>query len=161
MQTHWENDLADLLRELTSVQTELLRVLAEKQRLLAQADAVRAAAMQDREKALIERLESCHQRRTSILQQAADEGMPAQSLRDLASTLPRPERESLAPQFNQAETRGRLLRHQSLANWVLAQRTLLHLAQLLEIIATGGRPCPTYEQGVLAPSAGTLLNEAV
>ncbi|MCU0373434.1 MAG: hypothetical protein MUE56_09370, partial [Ignavibacteria bacterium] len=29
----------------------------------------------------------------------------------------------------------RLLQHQSLTNWVLAQRSMLHLSQLLEIIA--------------------------
>ena len=38
----------------------------------------------------------------------------------------------------------RLLQHQSLTNWVLAQKALLHVAQMLEIIATGGRLKPTY-----------------
>jgi hypothetical protein len=38
----------------------------------------------------------------------------------------------------------RVLQHHSLANWVLAQRRLLHVAQSLEIIATGGRMRPTY-----------------
>lgn len=161
MQADWENDLADLLRDLTSVQAELLQVLTGKQRLLARADTDNVAAMQAREQALVERLETCHQRRSTLLQQAAGEGLPAKTLRALATALPSREQESLKPQFNLAEARGRLLRHQSLANWVLAQRTLLHLAQLLEIIATGGSPCPTYEQGASAPSAGTLLNEAV
>src|SRR5262245_56341267 len=155
MQAHWENDLADLLRELTAVQAELLQVLTEKQQLLSRADTAKVATMQDREQSLVQRLEYCHQCRSAILRHAAEEGLPSGTLRALTAVLPSQKRDALASQLNLAEARGRLLRHQSLANWVIAQRTLLHLAQLLEIIATGGRPCPTYEQGVLAPSAGT------
>ena len=51
------------------------------------------------------------------------------------------------PAFDEAAERSRLLQHQSLTNWVLVQRSLLHLSQLIEIIATGGRPKPTYGNG--------------
>jgi hypothetical protein len=52
----------------------------------------------------------------------------------------------------------RLLQHHSLANWVLAQRSLLHVAQMLEIIATGGRLQPTYGNGESSMSGGALVD---
>ncbi|MGE0606236.1 MAG: flagellar export chaperone FlgN [Pirellulales bacterium] len=161
MQSHWENELADLLRELTSVQEDLLQLLAEKQALLARAETDRVSLLQSREESLLARLEGCHLRRKELLEKSAREGRPANSLRNLASALPPTDRKAVAARLDQAETRGRLLRHQSLANWVLAQRTLLHLSQLLEIIATGGRVCPTYEEGASTAAAGALINEAV
>ena len=48
----------------------------------------------------------------------------------------------------------RLLQHHSLTNWVLVQRTLIHLSQVLEIIATGGRLKPTYGKDDSADSGG-------
>ncbi len=44
---------------------------------------------------------------------------------------------------------------------VAAQRTVLHLSQLLEIIATGGRAQPTYGKGRSADCGGALLDQAV
>jgi hypothetical protein len=54
----------------------------------------------------------------------------------------------------------RLLHHQSLANWVLAQRTLLHIAQMLEIVATGGRLQPTYDPANVSSPGGALVDHA-
>ena len=52
----------------------------------------------------------------------------------------------------------RILQHHSLANWVLAQRSLLHVSQLLEIIATGGRMQPTYGDSESVHARGSLVN---
>jgi hypothetical protein len=62
--------------------------------------------------------------------------------------------------MREAADRSRLLQHQSLTNWVLVQRTLLHLSQMIEIIATGGRPKPTYEKGPGSNSGGALVDRA-
>jgi len=53
-----------------------------------------------------------------------------------------------------------LLQHHSLVNWVVIQRTLLHLSQMLEIIATGGRLQPTYGKGESSTASGTLMDWA-
>ena len=49
----------------------------------------------------------------------------------------------------------------SLAQWVAVQRTVLHLSQMLEIIATGGRSQPTYGMGVGSQRSGALMDQAV
>lgn len=156
----WDHELASLLGELSSVQEELLQLLSRKHNLLAAGDVDGLRAMQPKAEELAARLQACHERRQLLLAQAAAQGLPAQDLRTLSTALDPDGHRRLAPQFAQAAQRLQLLRHHSLANWVLVQRTLLHLCQLLEILATGGRQCPTYTKtGPHAPS-GSLMDQA-
>lgn len=159
-QPHWESDIAELLTELTSVQTEVLDMLAKKRELLVANDLAGMTALQSDEQQLIARLEACHDRRGSLLEHAAHEGLPGDSIRSLTQALPRAQRQDLEKEVQAAAARSRLLQHQSLTNWVVIQRTLLHLAQLLEIIATGGRGRPTYGMSSCAPSGGSLVDQA-
>jgi hypothetical protein len=154
-----ERHIAELLGDLSAAQHDLLGVLGEKRRLLVAGDLPGLAALGTAEKDLLARLERCVTRRQQLLDRAAADGSPADSIRSLASrasgkSVP------LARDLDAVERNTRLLRHQSLTNWVLAQRSLIHLAQLLEIIATGGRVVPTYGKGT--PSAsGSLVDQAV
>ncbi|MHC4407137.1 MAG: hypothetical protein ACYTG0_46590, partial [Planctomycetota bacterium] len=59
---------------------------------------------------------------------------------------------------HEATGRARLLQHQSLTNWVVVQRTLIHLSQMLEIIATGGQKQPTYGKEELVEPHGALVD---
>ncbi|MEX0586964.1 MAG: flagellar export chaperone FlgN [Pirellulales bacterium] len=149
-----------MLTELSAVQDELLAFLTVKRKLLGAADAVGLAGMQHRELDLTERLQRCHERRGELLAQAAGQGLPSDSLRALGASLPKSERQSLDDSMRQAAARSRLLQHHSLTNWVLTQRTLLHLAQLLEIIGTGGRTSPTYGKGELRGASGAMVDHA-
>lgn len=157
----WQAGLASLLTDLSATQTELLAVLSQKRELLAQSDAQGLLAMQAKEQDLIDRLESCHQRRAKLLEAAAGEGMPSDSIGSLTGALPDGKREVMGRQVKEVTSRARLLQHHSLTNWVIAQRTLIHLSQLLEIIATGGRPQPTYGEGKQAYSSGSLVDRSV
>lgn len=158
---NWETALAELLGELSDVQQELLEILAAKRDCMAASDLQGMAALQPREERLCLRLQACHQRRSDFLRQAAARGLPSRSLGQLASSLPGAGREDLKKQLRDASARMRLLQHQSLTNWVLAQRTMLHLSQLLEIIATGGRLQPTYGRGGSPEPRGSLVNREV
>jgi flagellar biosynthesis/type III secretory pathway chaperone len=152
------DQIAALLSDLSQVQSELLDLLAEKQKRLAGAQPEAIELLTDRETELAARLQSCHQRRQSLLDQAGAEGLPCDSIASLATRLEKSERGPLTRHVHEASARMRLLQHQSLANWVLAQRSLLHVAQLLEIIATGGRMQPTYGSASQAVSRGGLIN---
>jgi len=159
LRVSWEVEFATLLGELSAVQSELLATLTDKRQLLISADGEGLSALTVREATLVERLTACQDRRLSLLARANDEGLPAQNLRVLARSLPNAQHRQLAPQIDQAKRRSRELQHHSLTNWVLAQRTLIHLSQLLEIIATGGRTKPTYGKENAADTGGTLLNQ--
>lgn len=156
----WETELTELLGELSSAQDELLGVLNRKLELLAVADAVGMEKLLPTEEALADRLQNCYQRRLEMLDRAKQHGLPADSLRSLTGAIPGERRKVLQAQVDQAAGKSRLLQHQSLTNWVVVQRTLLHLAQLLEIIATGGRLRPTYGKDETAGSGGALLDHA-
>jgi hypothetical protein len=157
----WDADFTSLLDELTAVQTELLAVLEQKRRLLGQMDSDGLDAIQQREGALVGRLQLCQERRQTLLDQADVTGTPVPNLRVLARARGNDRHRASEPRLQQAQLQARLLQHNALTNWVIAQKTLLHLTHLLEIVATGGRLQPTYGQigDDLAPAGGLLLNQ--
>lgn len=163
-ETAWETELAEFLAELSDVQQQSLQLLEQKQQLLAAWDTEGLAALAEQEQSLIGRLRHCQQRRQDLLRQAKDEGIQASDVRSLASALPedrvsRSRRGELLRQTHRAANQARLLQHQSLINWVLVQRALIHLSQVLEIIATGGQMQPTYGKGESNSSGGALLDQ--
>ena len=161
METTWDSELAKFLTELSAVQDETLEVLTRRRSLLLAADAEGLAKVGRQEEELIGRLQDCLERREDLLQQAAAEGLPSDSIRSLTKALPGPQGKELAERAHQASRRARLLQHHSLTNWLVVQRTLLHLSQILEIIATGGRMQPTYCKDEPVTATGALVDRAV
>lgn len=161
MELSLDSAVTQLLGELSAAQDELLDVLARKGQCLARADLEGLAALGEREQALLARLEAIHRDRAAILERARLEGLPAENLRCLAAALPAAAQPGLVDEIRRASGRSRLLQHHSLTNWVLAQRALIHLSQMLEIIATGGQQRPTYGKGASSAATGALMDQAV
>lgn len=159
-ETSWETELAAFLTELSTVQDELMAVLHRKLEFLRAADSAALGDLIPLEQALAERLQGCYERRLELLERAREQGLVAESLTALTETLPSERRRHWRHELDRAAGKSRLLQHHSLTNWVVVQRTLLHLAQLLEIIATGGRRNPTYGKGEPAAAGGVLLDDA-
>jgi len=153
-----EADLSLLLDDLSLVQEELLEVLSAKCEKVADGDLEGIHQLQAREASLGQRLQVCHDQRGALLAKAASEGLPGDTLGSLASRLSNGQGSDLKVQVNEASARMRLLQHRSLTNWVLTQRSLLHLSQLLEIVATGGRLKPTYGREESSISSGALVD---
>jgi hypothetical protein len=160
MSESWETEIGELLAELADVQGELLETLHEKRRILASNDHASLASMAEREQAVLERLQACQVRRQQLLVRAGEEGLPADSIKSLSNRLPVESRGRVQASIREAADRSRLLQHQSLTNWVLVQRSLLHLSQMVEIIATGGRSRPTYGKGSDRAPSGALVDRA-
>jgi hypothetical protein len=156
-----ESDVAGLLSELSAVQTDLLGVLTRKRTLLVAGDSAALGAIATEEQDLVVRLQACQERRQRLLTQAAGQGLPSDSIKSLSKSLPAGSRKRLRGELDAARERSRLLQHECLTNWVLVQRTLLHLSQLIEIIATGGRMKPTYGTGSDRQDQGALVDRAV
>ena len=106
----WESDLANLLGELTSVQTELLSVLEAKRERMGKNDVEGTAELRPRAEQLLDRLQRCHDRRANLLRDVADEGRPAATLGKLAIRATRGNRDKLTRQVKDASMRMRLLR---------------------------------------------------
>jgi flagellar biosynthesis/type III secretory pathway chaperone len=150
--------IAGLLGELSQVQAELLDLLKQKQQRMASQSPSELVSLVEREQELTQRMQACHDHRAALLAHAEREGLPGDSIASLATAVEGGPRGPLARQAKETAARMRLLQHHSLVNWVLAQRALLHVAQLLEIIATGGRMQPTYGSGDHSTSRGNLLS---
>ncbi|MBM4091375.1 MAG: flagellar protein FlgN, partial [Planctomycetes bacterium] len=153
----WDETIATLLEDLSDVQDRLLEVLAEKRHVMARGDLEGMARLQPLEQELCHRLQLCHDRRAALLHRATENGLPSGNLGELASAVNLRGERGLRRRVDHAATRMRLLQHHSLANWVLAQKALLHASQMLEIIATGGRFQPTYGKDGCAPARGALV----
>jgi hypothetical protein len=161
MDMRWETELAQLLGRLSDAQQQLLSLLDRKRECLISRDHTALSALLPEEEQLCAELQACHDQRQQLLEQAAAEGMPADSIRSLAAALPRNESQSLKQSLDEANRRSRLLRHHCVAQWVAVQRTMLHLSHMVEIIATGGQLKPTYGKGGAATSSGALMDRAV
>ena len=160
MNDTYETEIGALLAELADVQSALLRVLGDKRTLLVAGDVQALTAIGPREEELAMRLQACHERRQQLLARADGDGLPADSIQSLSDRLPESSRKNVQASIREAANRSQLLRHQSLTNWVVVQRSLLHLSQMIEIIATGGRPKPTYDKGSGSHSGGSLVDRA-
>jgi flagellar biosynthesis/type III secretory pathway chaperone len=154
-----EAEIGALLDELSSVQNELLEVLKLKRDALASADLKQLVDLQPREERLATSLASCQQRRTHLLAVAREQGLPSDNVAKIAKNVSPAKRGALGQKVKATTSQMQLLRHHSLANWVLAQRSLLHVSQLLEIIATGGRMQPTYGDRESVHARGSLVNQ--
>ncbi len=161
MDIHWEAELAELLGRLSAAQQQLLSLLSRKSDYLLNRDHQGLAALASEEQALCDELQACHERRQALLGQAEAAGLPSDSIQSLTAALPREQIKPLEKPLQEAVQRSRLLRHQSVAQWVVVQRTVLHLSQMLEIIATGGRSKPTYGNGSATTDSGALMDRAV
>jgi hypothetical protein len=157
-----EHELVDLLNELSEVQEDLFEFLRQKRQAMLQADRERLEGqLLATEQRLVERLERCHARRQQLLEELRAGGASVTSLKHLAQLLDGPGGRERAARVEMASHRMRLLQHESLTNWVVAQRTLLHLTQLLEILANGGRQRPTYGNGASALGRGAMVDREV
>ena len=161
MAIDWESELAQLLGRLSAAQEQLLALLAHKRDVLLQRDHAGLADLLPQEQALCSELQACHDRRQELLDQANEAGLPADSIQALAAALPSDDSEGLQQPLAESIERSQLLRHQSVAQWVAVQRTMLHLSHILEIIATGSHTKPTYGKGSAHDTGGALMDQAV
>jgi len=168
----WDERITAFLGELSSIQEECLKILKRKQLAVARWDLEALSAVQDSENAVLRKLEDCQRRRAELLKEAANMGHSAQTIRELIRQLPASEissdrRRHLEMEVERGSWHWQLLQHQALANWLLLQRTLLHLSQMLEIIATGGQTVPTYsirtnsEESASSKTGGILIDQAI
>jgi len=161
MDINWDSELAHLLERLANTQQQLLKLLGQKHDRLLKRDHEGLAALAPQEEALCRELQACHDHRQQLLEAASEAGLPADSIQSLTKALPPEKAQGLQQPIDETNQRSQLIRHQSLSQWVVVQRTLLHLSHMLEIVATGGQLQPTYGKGTASENSGTLMDQAV
>ena len=122
---------AALLNDLLAGQGELMAVLNRKRNLLGARDREGLAAIAGEEQRMLGVLQECLSAAPGPLARAATEGLPSNSIQALTGRATPSSSGTRGPQVATAGSRARLLQTQSLTNWIIIQRTLIHLSQLL------------------------------
>lgn len=155
------HELVGYLDELTELQGDVLAYLRDKHELIASGKPSELEDFAPREENLIERLKNCQHHRARLLTYAAPESDQDATIASLAEGLPDEERHEVRRKISGARQQGHLVQQQMLSQWVAMQRSMIHLAHLLEIIATGGRSRPTYGKEDSARASGSLVDQAI
>ena len=157
----WSADIASLLEDLTGIQEEILTTLEAKRASILAHDLAGLEQLQQQEASLGEQLAECHGRRGKLLADATESGLNGDSLESLSKCVSDSDNGNLTKRVKATSQRMRLMQHGSLTNWVVTQRTLLHLSQILEIIGTKGRLRATYGDTNVDNSGGALMDQEV
>lgn len=160
METTLEVKVAKLLSDILATQDDLLQLLSKKRELLMAKDMKGLESILPEEERLASMLQDSIVRRGELLKEAKMEGMRGTSLQSIARSLPPEQRGDLDEKLGKARAKARLLKCQSLTSWIVVQKTLLHLSQMIEVIATGGQNSPTYNDKELVGSSGGLVDRA-
>ncbi len=157
----WHDAAQEFLRDLMVVQEEFLAVLLKRRQRFVAPISDDWPTVTPVEQSLLQRLQQCHQRRQDLLRAAGPVVPPGQTLRGAVAVLADAgARRPLDALLDEAESASRRLRLAGLTHWMLAQRSLAHVSQLLEILATGTPQPPTYGNGPVSAVRGGLLDEA-
>ncbi|MDR1492431.1 MAG: flagellar protein FlgN [Planctomycetaceae bacterium] len=150
-----KKQLSDFLENLLTSQKETTALLERKRSLFAVNDIAAIEAMIPQERQAAETLQQRLAEREKLLQDAAAEGLPSESLETLAHAVVSESDDEFWRMFRTAQYQSQLLRQRNITNWVVAQRGLLHVSQMLDVIASRGQPRPTYARSH-GKSTGTV-----
>ncbi len=143
-----KQDILDFLKNLSVVQEKTLAVLQEKQALLVHPDKNALATLAAKESEVLEVLQNVLRRREELLARAAEQGLPSDSIEVLCDKL-FANRIEVRRILDLTKRRIQEIRFLAGTNWTMTQKSLVHISQILELIATGGQGKNTYN----APNA--------
>jgi len=144
MSSIWLDEVSRLLTDLEQIQTELEHVHTAKNRMLAAPRAEQLTPLAQLEGELAQRLQNFTVERTSLLAKARQQGLPGDSLQDLAGAIGGAQQAAALERIQLAQVRSARLRRQSWSHWLIAHRCYHHYTEMLELIAHGGQKAPTY-----------------
>ena len=119
-----ETEMAQLLDELTGIQTRLLDVLRAKRSAMSHGDLVSQRNLQTEEEAIYCALQDVQRRRGELLDRIRETGLSIDSLSEVPQHLENPVKENLSRKLGEATSLGRTVRLEQLTHWVVAQRSL-------------------------------------
>ena len=148
-------EIQEFLTSLARPQGELAALFVEKDEALRRlrVDDLNRISLGEQE--LGQRLQGHLARRGQLLESARAQGLPGESLQQLAGALAPVDQNLLREQIRSSELQSGELRHASWVHWIVTQRSYNHFTELLELIAHGGHLAPTYSGRAQAPAGGT------
>jgi hypothetical protein len=156
------DEIKQFLHDLEVTQGALAALQNEKQAAMVGANPDELLRLAAAEGDLSKRLQALLKRRGIILQRAAQQGFPSDSLLTLVSATAGNERQALTARMERARLTAARLRQQSWTHWIIAQRSYNHYSSLLDLIAHCGEKAPTYTRGPsLERTGGAILDTSI
>lgn len=163
------HELAQFLTELEQTQENLLALFAAKRKAINSFQSDELMLLSEHEKELAARLQEQVRARMALLVKARDAGFVVESLLQLAGAIGKTVGDArvlraielITVRIIESQNRTVKLQHESWVHWIIAHRCYNHFTELLELIAHGGHPAPTYGDKSGVATGGALLNAAV
>ena len=162
------HELTRFLTVLEETQENLLALFAAKRRALDTFQSEELIRLSAREGELAARLHELVKERSQLLLKARDAGFVVESLLELAGAIGRTVGDArvlraielIRGRIVQSQQRTTRLQHEGWVHWIISHRCYNHFTELLDLIANGGHPAPTYGEKAPAASGGALLDAA-
>jgi hypothetical protein len=154
----WLDDVERFVEVLEATQQELLATLRLKRRALASADVddlqrLNAAALE-----VAQRLQALTTWRARLLDEAGQQNQPQATLSDVLAQRATLRPETLRGRLEAVQLRFGEARREAWIQWIVAQRAGGCYADLLDLIARGGKRSPVY--GDTPGGAGGVMIDA-
>ncbi|MBI3864991.1 MAG: hypothetical protein HY290_24215 [Planctomycetia bacterium] len=161
------HELTQFLTELEQTQQELLTLFAAKRRALNAFQPDELLRLSSREGELAARLKELVGKRNVLLNKARGAGFAVESLLEFTGAIGKTVGDSrvlraielIQGRILASQRRTAALQRESWVHWIISHRCYNHYTELLELIAHGGHPAPTYGKA-LATAGGAVLDAA-
>jgi len=162
------HELAQFLTALEQAQENLLTLFTAKRKALDTFQSEELLRLSAREGELAARLSELVKERMGLLLKARDAGFVVESLLELAGAVGRTVGDArvlraielIQGRIRQSQQRTTRLQHESWVHWIISHRCYNHFTELIDLIAHGGHPAPTYGDKTSAATGGALLDAA-
>ncbi|HEV8001046.1 MAG TPA: hypothetical protein VGP63_14265 [Planctomycetaceae bacterium] len=155
-------DIEELLVAIDENQAALGSTYRDKRAAIRLANGPEIGRLTKIEETLVAQLQVHVRRREQILQQARQQGLPADSLASVVKTFDEPLREQLLAQIEETRLVTDANRRESWILWIVCKQSLRFFSDVIELIANGGLRAPIYlaRPGAVAEmsSGGALLD---
>jgi hypothetical protein len=154
----WLDEVERFVEVLETTQQELLGTLRLKRRALASADVDDLNRLNAAAAEVAQRLKSLADWRAKLLDQANAVGLSATSLSEALAVQASLRPETLRGRLEAVQVRFGEARREAWVQWIVAQRAGGCYADILDLIARGGKKSPVY--GDMPLSAGGVVIDA-
>ena len=146
------HDISQFLTALEQAQDGLLTLFVVKRKALDTFQSEDLIRLSAQEGELAARLQELVAERSKLLLKARDAGFVAGSLLDLAGVIGKTVGETrvlraielIEGRIAESQVRTSKLQHESWVHWIISHRCYNHATKMLDLIAHGGHPAPTY-----------------
>lgn len=156
----WLDEVERFVDVLETTQQELLGTLRLKRRALASADVDDLARLTSAASEVAQRLKSLTTWRSKLLDEARHSGIESATLSDALSNDAALRPETLRGRLEAVQVRFGEARREAWVQWIVARRAGSCYADILDIIARGGRRSPVYGD-MPGGGGGVMIDAAV